>query len=375
MDFSLNEAQTLLRDSVNKYLGNDYGFAQRRASAASDRGYSAEQWARFAEFGWLAVPFAEQAGGYGGRIEDCAVLGECFGRALVLEPYLATVMLTGRLLERGGAHALLGTLMDGSRQGALAALERHSRQNFTALETTATRRAGGYVLSGSKALVLNGASADVLVVSARSAGAALDRNGISLFIVDGSAAGLERTAVPMMDGSRAANLVLNDVQLEADACLGEPGQGWALLEPVLQEARIATCAEALGIIDTLREKTVEYSRTRSQFGTPLGSFQALQHRMVDMLIAAEQSRSILYRAICEYQQGEDSARATIAAMKSCFARYGRLVGEEAIQIHGGMGMTDELDIGHYVKRLMVLNQLFGDADSTLREFCAASYAA
>jgi alkylation response protein AidB-like acyl-CoA dehydrogenase len=181
--------------------------------------------------------------------------------------------------------------------------------------------------------------------------------------------------VPMMDGSRAAQITFDNVTLSADAVLGAPGCGWALLEPVLQEARIASCAEALGIIEILGEKTVEYARTRSQFGTPIGSFQALQHRMVDMFIAAQQSRSMLYRAICEYQQDEDSAPATLAAMKSFIGRRGREVGAEAIQLHGGMGMTDELDIGHYAKRLMMLHQLFGDSDAARAEFCARSYAA
>ena len=379
MDFSLNEEQTLLKDSVTRYLESNYDFAERRRIAGTASGFSTEHWQQFAEFGWLTVPIAESVGGYGGRIEDTALMMEAFGRALVLEPFRDTILLAGQLIARSGnaaaVESVLPAIMAGEHQGALAAHERHGRQNLCHVETRVERRGEQWLLNGSKALVSNGAAADSLVVTAREAGATRDASGISLLLVPGDLPGVNRQAVPMMDGSRAAQITFDNVTLSADAVLGAPGCGWALLEPVIQEARIASCSEALGIIEILGEKTVEYARTRSQFGTPIGSFQALQHRMVDMFIAAQQSRSMLYRAICEYQQDEDSAPATLAAMKSFIGRRGREVGAEAIQLHGGMGMTDELDIGHYAKRLMMLHQLFGDSDAARAEFCARSYAA
>ena len=375
MDFSLSEEQTLLKDSVTRYVSNDYSFEEREQIAANEAGFSTEHWAAFADLGWLSVPFPEAVSGYGGKIEDVAILFEAFGRGLVLEPYLANVMLAGQLLADAGKTDAVTSIINGTQQCALAGLERQSRQNFHDVLTTAVPSADGYSLNGTKVLVMNGGAAQTLVVTARTAGEQFDRDGISLFVLDAAAQGVTKTVIPLMDGSRVANLEMNDVKLPPAALLGELNGAASALDPVLQEARIAVCAEAIGIIDTLRTKTVEYSQTRTQFGVAIGSFQALQHRMVDMLMAAEQSRSILYRAICEYQQEERSATATIAAMKALIGKNGRYVGEEAIQLHGGMGMTDELDIGHYVKRLMVLNQTFGDTDASLREFCKHAYAA
>jgi alkylation response protein AidB-like acyl-CoA dehydrogenase len=379
MDFSLSEEQTILKDSVSKYVDNDYGFDQRQKLCATEEGFSREHWAAFAELGWLTVPFAEDVGGFGGQIEDTAVLMEEFGKGLVLEPYLANVLLAGQLIARSGnGDAIdnqLASIMSGSHQTAMAAQERQGRQDFQDVLATAKANDDSYVLNGTKVLVLNGGAAETLVVTARTSGGQFDRAGISLFLVDAAQAGVAKTVIPMMDGSRVANIHLNDVTVPASTLLGESDQAWSLLEPVIQEARIAVCAEALGIIDALYRKTVEYSQTRKQFGVPIGSFQALQHRMVDMFMLAEQSRSIVYRAMCEYQQGDSSAAATIAAMKSVVGKHGRHIGAEAIQIHGGMGITDELDIGHYVKRLLMLNQLFGDVDDSLREFCTLAYGA
>jgi alkylation response protein AidB-like acyl-CoA dehydrogenase len=375
MDFALTEEQSLLKDSISKYLANDYDFRAGQGIAASELGFSAEHWASFAELGWLSVPFDEAIGGFGGAVEDTAVVLEEFGKGLVVEPYLSTVLLAGQLLARSGRADLVRSIIDGSLHCALAGLERQSRQNFHDVATTATAVADGFSLDGTKVLVMNGNAAQKLIVTARTLGNQFDKSGITLFVVDADATGITKTAIRSMDGSRLANIVFRDVVVPSSAMLGELNLAAELLSPVILEARIAVCAEAVGIIDLLCRKTVEYSQTRTQFGVAIGSFQALQHRMVDMLMAAQQSRSILYRAICEYQQGDTSAPATIAAMKALIGKHGRYVGEEALQLHGGMGMTDELDIGHYVKRLMVLNHLFGDADASLREFCRASYEA
>jgi alkylation response protein AidB-like acyl-CoA dehydrogenase len=379
MDFSLTEEQALLKDSVSKYIGNDYDFVQRQKIVASQDGFSREHWSTFAELGWLTIPFADDVGGYGGNVEDTAVLMEEFGKGLVLEPYLANILLAGQLIARGGNGEMtsgrLTSIMNGAHQSAFAAQERQGRQNLHDVLTTATASADNYTLNGTKVLVINGGAAETLVVTARTSGEQIDRGGISLFLVDAGQAGVSKTVIPMMDGTRVANIQLTNVSVPASSLLGALGEAWSLIEPVIQEARIAVCAEAVGIMDVLYRKTVEYTQTRKQFGVAIGSFQALQHRMVEMFMAAELSRSILYRAICEYQQGDGSAAATIAAMKSVVGRHGRHIGEEAIQLHGGMGMTDELDIGHYVKRGMTLNQLYGDADESLREFCDLSYVA
>ena len=375
MDFSLSEEQSLLKNSISKYIANDYSFHDRQIIAQSEAGYSPTHWAQFADLGWLSVPFAEDVGGYGGRIEDTAILFEEFGKGLILEPFMSTVLLAGKLLARAGRDEIVRSIIDGTTQCSLAGLERQSRQNFRDIATTARTGDGGFVLDGTKTLVINGGSAETFIVSTRSAGDRCDRDGISLFLVDANALGVTKTTIPTMDGGRVTNISFDNVSVAKDALLGDLDKGWEPLDNVIQEARIAASAEAVGIIDTLCTKTVEYAKTRTQFGAAIGSFQALQHRMVDMLMAAQQSRSILYRAICEYQQGEDSAIATIAAMKALIGKSGRYVGEEAIQLHGGMGITDELDIGHYVKRLMVLNQLFGDVDSSVREFSDRMYAA
>ena len=378
MDFSLSEEQALLQDSVVKYLESNYDFEQRQQTTATDPGFSREHWANFAEFGWLTIPIAEDRGGYGGRVEDVAVVMEAFGRHLVVEPYLANILLAAQLIARGGStpthETVLEGLLDGSRHAALAAFERQSRQNLCNVTTRAERDPNGFRLSGQKVLVGNGAMADTLIVTARTGGDSLDRNGLSVFMLDARAPGIVRTTIPMMDGTRSANIEFRDVAVDAEAMLGTLGQGADLLEPVVAEAQIAICAQLLGCMDALFRKTVEYTRTREQFGVPIGSFQALQHRMVDMFMATEQSRSILYRAICEHQQGEPGASQTIIAMKALIARYARQVSTEAIQLHGGMGMTDELDIGHYVKTSMVLTQMFGNADASLRAFCEARYA-
>ena len=375
MDFSLSEEQSLLKDSIGKYIANDYDFRDRQTTAQTELGYSSTHWAQLADLGWLSIPFSDDIGGYGGQIEDTAILCEEFGKGLVLEPFLPTVLLAGKLLEAMGRNDLVQSIIEGTAHCALAALERHSRQNFSDIQTTARRQNDGFVLHGEKTLVLRGGSADTLVVSARSSGERGDEDGISLFVVDANVSDITKSTIPTMDGGRVANIAFDNVTVTNDALMGELGKGWPALSNVIQQARIATCAEAVGIMDTLSTKTVEYTKTRTQFGTPIGSFQALQHRMVDMLMAAEQSRSILYRAICEYQQDDPSATATIAAMKALVGKNGRYVGEEAIQLHGGMGMTDELDIGHYVKRLMVLNHLFGDADNCVQEFSDITYAA
>lgn len=377
MNFDFSEEQTMLRDSVARFVQDDYDFDARRAIVASDEGINRQNWQTFAELGWLSVPFGEDHGGFGGGPVDLMVMMEEFGKGLVVEPYFATVVLFGGLLRAAGNEAQqashIPSIIDGSVLGAFAYLERQSRYEITDVATRAVADGDGFVLNGEKVAVANGANADVLIVSARSSGEQYDASGISLFIVPADAEGVERVSYRMMDGQVVANVVLRDVRVGADALLGELGGGYAAIDRVVQEALVALGAEALGIMGQLNAKTLEYTKTREQFGVAIGSFQALQHRMVDTFMSYEQAKSMVYRAVCALENGDDDARRVIHAMKVMIENCGRHIFEEAIQLHGGMGLTDELDIGHYAKRLMMINATLGDGDYHQAAFSALSY--
>ena len=375
MNFDYTEEQNMLKDSVARFVQDQYDFESRCKVAALDEGFSRDNWATFAELGWLSIPFAEEHGGFGGGVVDNMLLMEEFGKGLVLEPFLGTVLLFGNLLSKGGnsqQQELIGSIVEGSLQGAFAYAERQSRFGMNDVLTTATGDGDNYSLNGEKIVVVNGAAADKLIVSARTAGEQLDQDGITLFLVDANAEGVERLGYRMMDGQVVANVVLKDVQVTSTDVVGELNNGLALIDTVVTEAMVAVSAEAIGIMDKLTATTVEYTKTREQFGVAIGSFQALQHRMVDMFIACEQTRSLLYRAACSLSAGQDDATRDVLALKVMIGRAGKLVGDEALQLHGGIGMTDELDVGHYVKRLLMINTLFGDADYNQQKFAAIS---
>lgn len=366
MNFNLSEEQAMIKDSVARFVADDYGFDQRRKNVAMDKGFNPANWQTFAELGWLSIPFPESLGGFGGSAVDSMVIMEEFGKGLVAEPYVATVLLFGGLLARGGEgeqqQQLIASVIDGSLQGSFAYLERQSRFELSDVKTSAVAEGENYRLNGEKTVVFNGSAAEKIIISARTSGEQCDENGISLFIVDADADGVSRTDYRLMDGQRVANISLKDVVLNKSQLIGELDQGFGLMQAVVADATRAICAEAVGIMQKLSETTVEYCKTREQFGTPIGKFQALQHRMVDMFTAGEQTRSLLYRAVCSADAESDDAKKDLLALKVMVGRAGKLVGGEAIQLHGGMGLTDELDVGHYVKRLMMINTSFGDAD-------------
>ena len=375
MDFSLSEEQTMLQDSVQRFIHNDYDFDTRRKLTTTEQGFSSDNWKTFAELGWLGIPFPEGDGGFGGSAIETMLLMEQFGRGLVVEPYLPTVILAGGFLKRAGTAAqkqkYLTPLIAGNLQGAFAYAEPQGRFNLADLVTTARADADGYVLSGHKAVVLNGPAADFFVVSARTAGDQRDRDGVSVFIVDADAAGLERRDYPTVDGLRASEVTLRDVRVGADAVLGSAGAGLALIEEVVDDGILAVGAEAVGAMEVLYKDTVEYSKQREQFGQPIGKFQVLQHRMVDMFMEYEQSKSLMYMAAMRLAEGYDAAaRKAASALKVQVGKSGRFVGQNAVQIHGGMGMTDELHIGHYFKRLTTIDTLFGNVDFHLQRFGA-----
>ena len=365
MNFEFTEEQQMVRDSIARFVQDDYDWDTRRDIVASESGISDKAWQTFAELGWLSIPFAEEDGGFGGNIVDTMVIMEEIGKGLIVEPYLPSVLLFGGLLARAGNEGQraqwLPSVIDGSTSGAFAYLERQSRFEMADCKTQAAASGDGWVLNGEKVVVFNGANCNQLMVLARTSGEQWDRDGLSLFVVAADAAGVERVSYAMMDGQRVANITFTDVALSADALVGEAGGAMETVEAVVREATIGLMAEAVGCMGTLNAKTVEYTKTREQFGVAIGSFQSLQHRMVETMIAYEQAKSLLYKAVCEYRQDPASADATVNALKVLVDRNAKLVYGEAIQMHGGMGITDELDIGHYAKRLMMINTTFGDA--------------
>ncbi|MBT5488216.1 MAG: pimeloyl-CoA dehydrogenase small subunit [Halieaceae bacterium] len=379
MNFDFTEEQQMVRDSIARFVQDDYDWDTRKAIVASEKGLSPDNWKLFAELGWLSIPFAEEHGGFGGNIVDLSVVMEELGKGLVVEPYFPTVVLFGGLIARAGNEAQraewLPRVIGGDVLGGFAYVERQSRFALHDCLTTATRSGDGFVLNGEKVVVFNGEQADHLVVLARTSGEQSDRTGLSLFIVEASAAGIDKMNYPMMDGQRVANVTFKDVALSADALLGEEGNALALVEALVDEAIIALASEAVGIMGVLNTKTLEYAKTREQFGVAIGSYQALQHRMVDTMMAYEQCKSLLFKALCEYKQDPAMAAETIHALKVLIDRNAKHVFGEAIQIHGGMGMTDELDIGHYAKRLMMINTTFGDANFHRNRFVETAFAA
>jgi pimeloyl-CoA dehydrogenase small subunit len=375
MDFSFSEEQTLLADSVEKFIQNEYPFEARQALVRSDRGFSSENWGSFAELGWLGVPFPEADGGFGGSAVDTMILMEQFGRGLVVEPFLASVVLAGGALRHAGTpeqkEAYLSGIIAGSRQGALAFAEPQSRFNLADLTTTAARADGGFVLSGYKCVVLNGPAADFFVVTARTSGDQRDMHGVSLFVVDADAAGVSRRDYPTVDGFRASEVTFDDVVLEESALMGALDEGYPVIERVIDEGIMAVGSEAVGCMEVLYKDTVEYCKTREQFGQAIGKFQVLQHRMVDMFMEHEQSKSLMYMAAMRLDEGyTDAAKKAVSAFKVQVGKSGRFVGQNAVQLHGGMGMTDELNVGHYFKRLTMIDTLFGNVDFHLKRFGA-----
>jgi alkylation response protein AidB-like acyl-CoA dehydrogenase len=377
MNFDFTEEQVMLRDSVARYVQDDYDFESRSKIADSEQGIDRAKWQTFAELGWLSIPFAEEHGGFGGSAVDMMVVMEEMGKGLVLEPYFATVLLYGGLLQKGGSAELqaahIPSVIDGSCLGAFAYLERQSRYELADVKTTAVASGDNYVLNGEKVVVFNGANADQLIVSARTSGEQSDEAGISLFLLPADTAGLERIDYRLMDGQRVANLVLTDVAVPATNLVGELDAGYGLIQSVVQDAHLALSAEALGIMEQLNAKTVEYTRTREQFGVAIGSFQALQHRMVDTFMSYEQTKSLLYRAVCALSDDNEDADSAIHALRVMVDKAGKHVFGEAIQLHGGMGITDELDIGHFAKRLMMINTTFGNGDYHQAKFNALRY--
>ncbi|MCK1720733.1 acyl-CoA dehydrogenase family protein [Bradyrhizobium sp. 141] len=361
MDIQFTEEQELLRSSVQRLLRDQYDFEARRKIAASEEGFSRKQWAAFAELGLLAAPFSEAAGGLGGGPLSTMIVMHEFGRHLVVEPFVETVVLAGGLIEHVGTpeqqQSFIPEIVDGSKVWTLAWTEKASRFDFANVTTRARREGSDYVLTGAKTMVIAAPWADYLIVSARTAGDDRDRGGVSLFVVDRRATGVDLQSFKTIDGRRAAEVSLRDARGQL---LGAEGEGVAALEACRDRAIGALCAETVGAIGELNAATLDYSKTRKQFGTTIGSFQVLQHRMVDMFIAHQEALSLMQHLSLSLSAGDSALSRLASGAKSKIGYAGKFVADQAVQLHGGMGMTDELNVGHYFKRISSINIQFGD---------------
>ena len=373
MNFEHTEERRMLADSLNRFIAERYGFETRNKIAATSEGYSPEMWNHFAELGAIGVLMREEDGGFGGAGFDIAVVFEALGRGLVLEPLLASAVLAGEAIASAGNEAqrgLLESIADGSTIASFAHDEPDTHYELARVGLTAQREGDGWVLNGVKSVVPQGAQAKVFVVSARTSGAIDDEAGISLFLVPSDTPGLAVRGTPTIDGGHVAELSFNGARLGADALLGLEGQGFATLERSVGRGSLALCAEALGAMEAAKAATLDYLRTRKQFGVPIGSFQALQHRMADLLLEIEQARSSVINAAAALDADRLTRERALSAAKMSIGRIGALVAEECIQLHGGIGMTWELPLAHYAKRLVMIDHQLGDEDHHLERYIA-----
>ena len=365
MDFDLTEEQRLLRDSVERLLADHYGFDKRRSYLAQPEGWSRGLWAQYAELGLLGLPFPEDYGGFGGGPIEVMLVMEAFGRVLALEPYLATVVLGGTAMRLAGGEeqkaSMLPQIAEGELILAFAHGERQSRYDLTDVLTTAKPKGSGWVLDGAKSVVLHGDSAQRLILSARNSGERDDPDGITLFLVNAASNGVARRSYPMRDGTRAAEISLSGVEVGEQDVLGEVGAGFPVIERVVEAGIAATAAEAVGAMETMQAMTLEYLKTRQQFGRPIGQNQALQHRATEMLMELERGRSMAMLAAMMVEEPDPAERAhNIAMAKVGVGQASKVVSQNAIQLHGGIGMTEEYAVGHYFRRCMVIEHTFGD---------------
>jgi pimeloyl-CoA dehydrogenase small subunit len=371
MDFDLSDEQRQLSDNVARLMRERYGFESRKGYQASPLGFSEELWRQYAELGLLGAPFSEADGGYGGGAVETMLVEEAFGRALALEPYLATVVLSGGILRHGASReqreALIPAIVAGELRMSLAHAERSSGWDLFDIAARARKDGAGFVLNGEKGLVLHGDSAQKLIVLARTAGARRERSGLGLFLVDAASNGLARRGYPTQDGMRAAEITLADVRVSADDAIGDPEGGADIVERAVEDAIAALCAEAVGAMGEAMEITTDYLKTRKQFGVAIGSFQALQHRASDMVVALEQARSMMMFATMSTGEADAGERAkAMSAAKAQIGRSAKFIGQQATQLHGGIAMTYEYKLGHLFKRLTMIDMAYGDADFHLR---------
>ena len=372
MNFELSEEQKMIQQNVERFVLDNYDLHKRVELSSQDPGYSKDYWNSMPGLGCIGLPFNEEDGGFGGNQIDTLVIMEQFGKGLVLEPFLANVVLGGGAIQIGGSEELknemLSSLIEGSKQFTLAYAEQQSRFDLEDVATSARQEGDKYIINGQKSMVLNAESSDHIVVVTRTNGGQVDEEGITLFLVDSDSKGLERNNFPTVDGLRASEITFDNVEVSPERMIGDLNKGFIILRTITNNAILALCAEAVGAMEVLYKDTVEYTQQREQFDHPLSDFQVLQHRMVDMFMEYEQCKSLLFRATMETIQDPDMAQRTIHALKHLIGKSGIFVGENAVQLHGGMGVTEELRVGHFFKRLLVIDSQFGNADFHLDKF-------
>jgi pimeloyl-CoA dehydrogenase small subunit len=376
MDFSFTSEQDQLRDTVAKLVSQKYDFDTRRKVAKSEAGWRPEMWSQFAELGLLGASFTEAEGGFGSGPIEAMIISEEFGKGLVIEPYLQTVVIGGNFFRHGGTDAQkeehIAGIIGGETRFAFAYSEPKSRFDLNDVSTTAKKDGAGYTLNGHKAVVIGAPFATHLIVTARTSGAQRDANGITVFLVARNAKGVTTRDYPTVDGLRASEVYFENVAVGADAAIGKVDGGLPLVEKVVDNAIAALCAEAVGCFKVLNEATISYAKQRKQFGQSIATFQVLQHRMVDMFMAAEQASSMTYMVTLKLDEADKARKLAASAAKVQIGKAGKLVSQDAVQIHGGMGMTDELNVGHFFKRVTMIESQFGNTDWHLRRYTELS---
>ena len=372
MDFTFNEEQSLIQDQVDQFVQKEYDWETRQSLSNSELGFGEDNWKKFAELGWLGISVSEDSGGFGGSAIESMLIMEAFGKGLVVEPFLETVIMAGGLIDDHGSDQQKSSFLEPAIAGemhlALAYAEPQSRFNLSDVVTEAKEDGDNFVINGYKSVVMNGPSADQIIVSARTSGTQLDENGISLFIIDANASGLDKTNYKTVDGRRASDLTFENVSVSKENLIGDQDKGFEILDSAIDKAILAISAEAVGAMEVLYKTTVEYTKTREQFGTAIGKFQVLQHRMVDMFMEYEQCKSLLYMATMKHEEKAEDAKKAISGLKYQVGKAGKFIGQQAVQLHGGMGVTDELNVGHYFKRLTTVGTIFGNTDYHLKKY-------
>ena len=372
MDFTFNEEQTLIQDQVDQFIQKEYDWETRQSLSNSELGFGDNNWQKFAELGWLGISTSEDNGGFGGSAIESMLIMEAFGKGLVVEPFLETIIMSGGLIDEHGSDQHKSSILEPAIAGqlhlALAYAEPQSRFNLSDVVTEAKSDGDNFILNGYKSVVMNGPSANKIIISARTSGSQLEENGITLFIVDGDSQGLNKTNYKTVDGRRASDLTIENVSVSKDDIIGQIDAGFDILDSSIDRAILAISAEAVGAMEVLYKTTVEYTKTREQFGTSIGKFQVLQHRMVDMFMEYEQCKSLLYMATMKHEEGSADAKKAISGLKYQVGKAGRFIGQQAVQLHGGMGVTDELNVGHYFKRLTTVGTIFGNSDYHLKKY-------
>ena len=372
MDFTFNEEQTMIQDQVEQFIQKEYDWETRQELSNSDLGFGTHNWKTFAELGWLGIAVSEKNGGFGGSSIETMLIMEEFGKGLVVEPFLETVVMSAGILDRHGTdeqkNQVLNSVINGEMHLALAYAEPQSRFNLSDVVTEAKEDGDNFVINGFKSVVMNGPSANKIIISARTSGTQLEDKGISLFLVDSDIEGLTKSDYKTVDGRKASDINLENVIVSNSCLIGSLNAGFDILDEAIDRSILAISAEAVGAMEILYKTTVEYTKTREQFGTPIGKFQVLQHRMVDMFMEYDQCKSLLYMATMKNEESAPDAKKAISGLKYQVGKAGKFVGQQSVQLHGGMGVTDELNVGHYFKRLTTIGTIFGNADFHLKQY-------